>query len=327
MMTVFCGLGFELNEADWRDLTPLVAAILNGQFEIVRFLFEHGVDIRDRELLIEAVRSRESAIFRYLLDESGIDLHADGTGRTLLQEALNLGSGQVIDLLVDRGVSLDGLCLSLLVRRDRRKLFEHVLSRGGDINATMERTAPPIIFSIVQTGLVGANEFLSLGATLSGDIIASYPEGLESAIMVQDPSLLDFLLAYNPDLSRSRRLIGRLIDAWPGSWGTAALVTRIRALLEHGARGLHDPPPVPAPFGNFAEMYRTAVDIAIARGCTQILELFDEFGFDWGTVICVWKPTTPIQEEIYQFLMERGARFETQTIIKKAITIPTLLQS
>jgi ankyrin repeat protein len=313
VMGIFCEFGFKLNEPDWAGMTPMVAAIANGQFPVVRFLFEHGVDIRDPGLLEEAVAASQFDIFLYLLDQSGLDLEADGTGRSLLQQALNRGDAKVIDLLVDRGTSLDGLCMSKLLRD--RGLFDRVLSRGGDINAVGgPGVAPPIIVNICQNGLAGAAEFLSLGATLTGEMIGANPEVVDRAVVEKDPALLEFLLGYEPDLSGCHHAIRLLLDEWRRVTGITIASfpprARLRPLLEHGARGLHDPADSPEPGGDFPSSHGTPVDIAISKGSIEVLQLFDEFGFDWRTVTCRWAPSSPKQEAIYEFLLERGARFE-----------------
>jgi hypothetical protein len=91
---------------------------------------------------------------------------------------------------------------------------------------------------------------------------------------------------------------------------SSPLLARVRSLLEHGARGLHEPGNSPQPGKYPPAASPTPVGIAIQKRSIHVLRLFDEFGFDWRTVTLTWQPVSAEQKEIYQFLIERGAQFE-----------------
>jgi ankyrin repeat protein len=324
MLSIFSVLGWNLNESDCSGTTPMIASIVNSHFSSVRFLVEHGVDIGscDHRLLFhEAIQSNDFDIFVYLFRESGVQLEVDGIGGFILGEALDVGHDKIIDFMVDRGVSLSGLPLGSLVNQRRWQLLSHVISLGGDLNATRAGLPPPIVLIVRNEGLNALKALQSVGGLLCLDQIESHPECIESAIANTDDELVDLFLSYEPKISHARRLIQGVFEAFNGLNGlldpskSVRISRTVRALLEHGARGLHDPlqSPEPGPDGAMGGRSLTPVDWAIKGGSIELLQLFDEFGFDWTTVTCDWKPKAPLQQPVFAFLTERGAYILTES--------------
>jgi hypothetical protein len=314
MMEVFRDLVYEL---DFAGVSPLLAATANGQMGVVRCLVENCPDVLNGNpvpLFEEAVNAGDSAVFAYLIEKSGFDFSSGDAG--LLQMTVDLAHGEMIDFLVSRGVSLAGVCLTRLAAPGVSDLLEHVLALGGDINATRPESQPPIIAAIIEGGLVGAERFLRLGATLSAELIESHPKCFVSAIKGTDHRLIELLLSNHPNLSNLRRILTLVVEEWLGPSSElcrhappecAWVLPILRLLIENGARDFHDPLPSPAPQGRTIRAGWTPVDTAIWWGSMDMLRLFHEFGFDWKTVTCTWTAHDPSSQKVHTFLSERGA--------------------
>jgi hypothetical protein len=193
--------------------------------------------------------------------------------------------------------------------------FDFLLDRGGDINARAPPTPPPLLYSVCHKGLVEVDRFVGRGAVLTAALIDLHLECLQHVIKARDQALLDFLLSHGPKLGRFRGLIRTAFKSWCtrefGVTDPDGLFVMVRSLLEHGARGLHHPPVRPGT-GQSAPLKSkspaaTPVDIAIETHSINLLRLFDEYGFDRTTVTVVWKPESPEETEVYNFLSEKGA--------------------
>jgi hypothetical protein len=252
------------------------------------------------------------------MSESGVDLARFG-GR-LMQEAVDMGHREIVDFLLERGVGLADICLSGPVENDWLELLDHLADCGGDLNAEGEEHPPPIVCCLCRHEMSVVHHLLQRGARLDPAIIESHMDCLHYAIGRKDQARLDLVLAHAPDLSQFRGLVVQAIRACCSNkidsmqvldLDLPAAVAMVRSLIQHGARGFHDPPPTPKPGAVGEALQRppllTPVDYAILMPSMDLLRLFDEAGCDWRTVRCFWKPESPEETEVHTFLAERGA--------------------
>jgi ankyrin repeat protein len=321
-LAVFADFGLDFNLSDLGGVAPIAAAIANSNFRAVRFLFEHGVRLvpGDGQLLAQALDSGDVGIFRLVSEQSGADLAR--FGKALIQRAVDLGHREIIDFLLEQGVRLEGVCLSVVVEQNWFELLDHLMDCGGDPNVEMEGHPPPIICSLCRHDLSVVHHLMERGARLSPNIIESNIECVKYAISKKDQARLDLVLSYEPNLRPFRGLVRHALRSWSDSnllfSDTAAAVAVVRSLVQRGARGFHDPAPTPRPglvsYAGQRTALLTPVDFAILTQCMDLLRLFDEAGFDWETVTSAWPPITPVESEIHAFLTERGAMMSQKLI-------------
>lgn len=101
--------GANVNHTTKTNSTPLRSACYNGNLEIARYLISHGADVRitkennDTNLAVSVYR-KQLPMAMYLVDELGCDVNVcDGDGRSPLYDAVNCGSFELVEFLLNRG--------------------------------------------------------------------------------------------------------------------------------------------------------------------------------------------------------------------------------
>lgn len=136
-----------LNSADERHWTPLIAAAFKGYDQIVRLLLEHGADTSAQDksgytALHWAAYNGQSRTVRLLLQEHANINARSHSGWTPLMHASASGHLAVVILLLDRGAEInlasqDGAtALTKAAANDHVEIVKHLLNHGAD--PTME---------------------------------------------------------------------------------------------------------------------------------------------------------------------------------------------
>jgi Fem-1 family protein b len=101
--------GANVNHRTKTNSTPLRSACYNGNIDIARYLIENGGDIHiakennDTNLAVSVYR-KHLKMASYLVDELGCDVNiCDNDGRSPLYDAVNCGSLELVQFLLDHG--------------------------------------------------------------------------------------------------------------------------------------------------------------------------------------------------------------------------------
>ena len=98
---------------DYIHHSAIHAAARNGHQEIVQMLLDKGVDVNSDGFLrltplFQAAKTQQLSMMRFLL-KNGADLQVGRCGDAAFFRAVNLGHEQVVRLLAEAGVSVDGV--------------------------------------------------------------------------------------------------------------------------------------------------------------------------------------------------------------------------
>ncbi|NXA93055.1 RN5A ribonuclease, partial [Melanocharis versteri] len=131
----------DVNIRDNRDRNALIHALKKGldkktyesAVSIVRFLLEHGVDVKSKDecgktALILAVEMESPELVTALLEKDEIDIDdADEDGNTALMVAVERRDHQIAKLLCEKGARTDRGNLMAVARRNRSPSMENLL--------------------------------------------------------------------------------------------------------------------------------------------------------------------------------------------------------
>ncbi|NXY57523.1 RN5A ribonuclease, partial [Callaeas wilsoni] len=134
-------MGADVNIRDNRDRNALIHALKKGSgkkryesaVSIVRFLLEHGVDVRSKDecgktALILAVEMESPELVTALLENDEIDIDdADEEGNTALMVAVEKDDCNIARLLCEKGARTDHGNLIAVARRNRSLSMENLL--------------------------------------------------------------------------------------------------------------------------------------------------------------------------------------------------------
>ncbi|NXS37944.1 RN5A ribonuclease, partial [Pomatostomus ruficeps] len=134
-------MGADVNIRDNRDRNALIHALKKGlgkkryksAVSIVRFLLEHGVDVKSKDecgktALILAVEMESPELVTALLEKDEIDIDdADEEGNTALMVAVEKGDCRIAKLLCEKGARTDVGNLIAVAKRNRSLSMENLL--------------------------------------------------------------------------------------------------------------------------------------------------------------------------------------------------------
>lgn len=110
--SLLISLGTDVNAVNFKKETSLHIAVYKGNAESVELLLENGADhtirdMRDRITLLYACGVGKSLETVKLLIDAGSDINdKNSRGETIILSALYAGKKEIIDLLIDRGVTI-----------------------------------------------------------------------------------------------------------------------------------------------------------------------------------------------------------------------------
>lgn len=285
--------------------TPLYIAVRKGDIRTAELLLARGADPEkpgpmSADPLRLAVLVRRADMVRLLL---GAGAHADCArpdGRTLLDEAVTGGGGEVVSVLLENGADPAGAGAQRPVHGAAAfgdvEALELLVDHGADIAIPDEHGWTPLQLAVLNGKEEAARFLLGRGARMST------PEGrkalLNQACRLKRGGMLDVLLENEvevPEGDEAYRLMW--FAARRGGYGS------IKALLDNGAH----PEGIEDPAGRV-----TPLMIAAAKNHTSIVQLLIDAGADVRRADSAG--TTPLhcaasrgRTRIVKFLLEKGA--------------------
>ncbi len=186
--------------------TPLTMALGKADTELVKLLIEHKADVhlrvssgtqRGATALSHAVAGNNPEIVKLLLDAGANPSTTNWGGATPLLVAAQNGATASVQLLLDRGVSVnqpgqDGRTALHNATLGNANTVKVLLERGANVNARMEDGATPLLFA-VQDGVQNARtdiirQLLAAGADPNAFGIQGTPLAIaESWAQSSDP--------------------------------------------------------------------------------------------------------------------------------------------
>lgn len=237
--------------------TPLLSAVSAGNYEVAEYLVSSGANVNAKgedfgSILHAACRSGTHAIIGMLV-EAGADINYKYPGEdgTPLHAALRNKGGyddrmEIATYLLSRSdidqhqtCDLWGSVLSVACLECDLDMVKMLTAKSIDVNTEDRIGRKPIHFALYRT-LDMVEYLIDAGALLeSKDRMGRGP--LHFAVVSGDPTIVDFVLRWRPQLVYERD-----IDDWTpllwamricGRWGTESSerATIIQLLLKHGA--------------------------------------------------------------------------------------------
>lgn len=223
-------------------ITPLMEAAKSGQEEIARYLLQQGADVNARDILgesalIYAIEAGNVKIVQMLIDK-GADVNMrTKLGVTPLVRAATLGRRKIVEILLSHGAdieakNLDGKVtpLSKAAQRGHLETVKLLLDNGADIDFKIQGVWTPLVLAAMNGHLDVVKLLMQRGA----DINIRTPLG-ETALMIAidngHPDVAQFLIDNGAEVNvRDKFKKTALMRA--AARGDSTLV---QSLLDHGA--------------------------------------------------------------------------------------------
>jgi len=147
---------------DQSNLTPLMLAAAGRHLAQVRFLLEHGADLRltdncGEDALMKACATRRNGeVIEALLDRGASVNHVSESGRTPLIEAACLGDDENVFALlkwypdVNHVTENDETALTFAVVNGTTAVVRRLLAAGANVNWADKGGSTPLIFAISE---------------------------------------------------------------------------------------------------------------------------------------------------------------------------------
>lgn len=180
--------GADLHVCDDISQTLMHVAAKYGNFEIVKYLCEHGTPFNDlnkygyrpSDYAVTGLKSKE--IFVYLLDRTTDNLNT--IMETALGHAARKGQYEIVEILLNRGVNVNSKThsyqalnaveapLHAVIRRplppdDVIRIVKALIERGADINMTDSKGNAPLHYAALKTDIKVAKLLLKHGADIN----------------------------------------------------------------------------------------------------------------------------------------------------------------
>ncbi|KAF3288586.1 hypothetical protein TWF970_005649 [Orbilia oligospora] len=189
------------------NLTPLDAAVYKRDAGSVKLLVENGaictndpIDLHGRTLLHQAVQITSTEIIQLLIDHgASVDIQ-DDNHRTPLFLAAGEGKKEVVELMLRNGASIDSrdingnTVLFFAIFRGNQEMIQFLLDHGSQINLKNKNDFTPLFFAMCHA----SNEVVELLLRNGADVHLPTLEGwtpFEYAASCGKTALLKLILA------------------------------------------------------------------------------------------------------------------------------------
>ena len=202
----FVETGTSIDISDDRGLTPLHYAVMEGQYDIVKFLIAKGADVNVKDIwpfgtpLHCAVENGHKEIVE-LLAAAGADVNATKgrpAGDAPLHSAVKGGHSDIIVILASHGADLNvkdnsgQTPLDIAIDQKRKDIIELLLAKGAEV---------PSIHTAARTGNVeNVKAFLEKGTNINEKDNSGLTP-LHIAVSDDSKKVVEFLLAEGADVN------------------------------------------------------------------------------------------------------------------------------
>eukprot|EP00953_Heterococcus_sp_UTEX-ZZ885_P003741 2536-Heterococcus_DN1.PRE.2 len=241
-----CGLQWHLDTNI--NMTPLMAACVKGRPSMAACLIEAGADVNAEDCegytaTMTAVQHNSFAVLQLLLD-CGADIHASNEEGNLLMMAARAGHVHMMELLVQRGLSihtahaLGGTLLMLAAQNGHKLAAEWLLQHGVAVDAEdmLGYTALHCASSSSSNDTAAVAELLLANGPDLNKCTALGRSGLDMAAYCNNVQCVEVLIAAGAAVNSS--VIDQAsplhVAVMQNSSGVAQL------LLEHGCNSSHE---------------------------------------------------------------------------------------
>lgn len=188
-----------------KGVTALLLAAGKGKVQIVELLMKLGANVTlqrgkyQMSALHCAAKGGHLAVIKVLLEADNSNINAlDGTGCTALYWATRKGHVKIADLLLDQGADTektraDWRPLHTACTRDDLAMVTLLLSKGANVNATMEFGITPLDFTATQGSVEVATVLLDAGADVNNQDEKTATTPLHRAAIRGDLAMVSLL--------------------------------------------------------------------------------------------------------------------------------------
>ena len=134
------------NGTDWSGNTPVVAAVVSRDIDIIRLMLRNGADVNGqvyhKSALRPAIQSHSAELVELLIQEGGADVN-QSEGEALYRAAL-FGDIAIVDMLLRNGAHISpttpmrSRALEGAAFNSRDEVFDLLVQRGANVNHTNE---------------------------------------------------------------------------------------------------------------------------------------------------------------------------------------------
>ena len=143
--------------------TPLLSAVLKKNYEIAKFLIQHGANVNDQENDLGAfpihltVIKRNTKILKLLIEHGAFLDSKTLNGSTALIFAIYHDEQEIVEILIENGADVNTTCVNLrkplhhaLISSVNKSIFLLLLQNGASMTAKDQDGLTPIEMAIVE---------------------------------------------------------------------------------------------------------------------------------------------------------------------------------
>jgi len=302
----------EVNQKDCYGNTPLIYSIKAKNPKVIRYLIEHGADLRktDRNLiriLDHIIFPEDRLDLLKILISNHLDVNRkDDCGKTLLIYAIHNENLRIVKYLLECKADLQDVNNNLdvvhfLIKNHNDNNFEilKLLVDGGlDIDKKDEYGQTLLTYGLLVNNTPVIHYLMAKGASI--DNVNNHIKSISNIILSDNLDLLEFLMDHQLNINKKD------VDGnTPLIYSVCALNLQItKYLLEHGA----------SPHDINYKVLKGLIDKSIKKDCLDILELLmtyqlniNDIKDDIDNTILMYAVQKAENTKIIQFLLDHGA--------------------
>jgi hypothetical protein len=197
------------------EVTPLEAAVTNGHCRIAEYLLAHGAAV-DATMFAVVIARGDLPLFKALVKAARIDPGNYPQARAWMQQAINAISVEIVEYLLDRGVSVIGCSLEPCIRSRGRRLAELLVRRCPCVKHRTDGLELLTITALRNYEYETAQWLSENGVVLDRLSVRENSQVVRSCILTHAWESVKMLLASDPDLTGRMDLARHWIDALNG---------------------------------------------------------------------------------------------------------------